>query len=112
MRLAENEEVAGLRDVLRRRAPMHPAAMRLANDPCQLPDQWHDRVAGARKTLVDALAVEAVEARCQCDRVGGLLRDDFELGLGARQRDLDIEPGLPAVLLAVEGADAGIGNSG
>src|SRR5206468_4317540 len=44
------------------------------------------------------------------DRLGGLLRDDAELGLGMGQRDLDIEPGLPAVFLLVEGADAGIGN--
>ena len=54
VRLAQHQQVAGLGDVLRRRAPMHPAAMRLADDAAQFPDQRHDRVAGARETLVDA----------------------------------------------------------
>jgi hypothetical protein len=110
MRLAQDDEVAGLRDVLRRRAPMHPAAMRLADDPRQFPDQRHNRVAGAREAFVDALAVEQFEACRARDRLGGLLRDDVELGLGARQRRLDIKPGLPTVLLLVKRADAGIGN--
>ena len=110
MRLAQDQQVAGLRDVLRRCAPMHPAAMRLADDPRQLPHQRHDRMAGAGETLIDALAVEAAELCGAGDRLGGFLGDDAELGLGTGQRDLDIEPGLPAVLLLVEGADAGIGN--
>jgi hypothetical protein len=67
-------------------------------------------MAGAGEALIDALAVEAVELGGAGDRLGGFLRDDLELGLGMGQRDLDIEPGLPAVLLAVEGADPGIGN--
>ena len=32
MRLTQHQQIAGLRDVLRRRAPMHPAAMRLADN--------------------------------------------------------------------------------
>ena len=111
VRLAQHQEVAGLRDVLRRRAPMHPAAMRLADDARQFPDQRHDRVAGAGKPLVDARAVEQVEPRRGGDRLGRLVRDDAELGLRLGQRDLDIEPGLPAVFDAVEGADAGIGHA-
>ena len=110
VRLAQHQQVAGLRDVLRRRAPMHPAAMRLADDARQFPDQRHDRVAGAGEALVDALAVEQVEPRRGGDRLGRLVRDDAELGLRLGQRGLDIEPGLPAVFHAVEGADAGIGH--
>ena len=45
------------------------------------------------------------------DRLGRRAGDDAELGLGARQRDLDVEPGLPAVLQAVERAQAGIGDA-
>src|SRR5207248_4920826 len=111
VRLAQDEEVAGLGDVLRRGAPMHPAAMRLADDPAQFPDQWHDRVAGAGETLVDTGAVEQVEPGGAHDRLGRFGRDDAELGLGAGQCRLDIEPGLPAVFQLVEGADAGVGDA-
>jgi len=111
MRLAQHKQIAGLGYVLRRRAPVHPAAMRLADDSRQFPDQRHDRVAGAREPLVDALAVEEVEAGGAGDSLGRFLRDDAELGLRAGQRDLDIEPGLPAVFLLVEGADAGVRNA-
>ena len=68
-------------------------------------------MAGAGEALVDAGAVEQVEAGGAGDRLGRLLGDDAELGLRPGQRDLDIEPGLPAVLLLVERADAGIGDA-
>ena len=57
------------------------------------------RVAGAGEALVDARAVQQLEPRRGGDRLGRLVRDDAEFGLRAGQRDLDIEPGLPAVLL-------------
>ena len=63
VRLAQHQQIAGLGDVLRRRPPMHPAAMRLADDAAEFPDQRHDRVAGAGKALVDAGAVEEFEMR-------------------------------------------------
>ena len=63
VRLAQHQKVAGLRDVLRRGAPMHPAAMRLADDAAELPDQRHERVAGAGEALVDARAVQQLEPR-------------------------------------------------
>ena len=107
MRLAQHQQIAGLGDVLRRRPPMHPAAMRLADDPAEFPDQRHDRVAGAGEALVDAGAVEEFEMRRPRDRLGRRLRDDAELGLRLGQCRLDIEPGLPAVFLAIERADAG-----
>jgi hypothetical protein len=66
-------------------------------------------VAGTGETLVDAAPVEQVETGGGGDRLGRLGRDDAEFGLRPGQRDLDIEPSLPAVFDAVEGADAGIG---
>ena len=112
VRLAQHQKIAGLGDVLRGGAPMHPAAVRLADDAAEFPDQRHERVAGAGEAFVDARAVHQLEPRLGGDRLGRLGRDDAELGLGAGQRGLDIEPGLPAVLQAIEGADAGIGHAG
>ena len=81
VRLAQHQKVAGLGDVLRRRAPMHPAAMRLADDAAQLPHQRHDGVAGAGKALVEAGAVHQLVMRRFDNRVGSFPGDDAELGL-------------------------------
>ena len=112
MGLAQHQEVAGLGDVLRRRAPMHPAAMRLADNPAQLPDQRHDGVAGARETFVEPGAVHQVVMRRLYDGRGGFVGDDAEFGLRLGQRRLDIEPGLPAVLQPIKRANAGVGDAG
>ena len=77
--------------------------MRLADDAAELPHQRHERVAGAGEALVDARAVHQVELRRRGDRLGRLGGNDAELGLRVGQRRLDIEPGLPAVLHAIEG---------
>ena len=111
MRLAQHQQVAGLGDVLRRRTPVHPAAVLLADHARQLPDQRHDGVAGAGEALVDARAIEQLQPRGARDRLGGIGGDDAEFGLRAGQRDLDVQPGLPAVLQPVQRADAGIGNA-
>ena len=47
MRAMQHEQVAGTDDVLRGRAPMDPAAVRVADDSAQLPNQRYDRVPGA-----------------------------------------------------------------
>jgi len=110
--LAQHQQVAGLRDILRRCPPMHPPAMRLADNSAELPDQWHDGVAGAREPLVDARSVEQFQPRCTGDRVGRRLRDDAELRLRLGERDFDVEPRLPSIFLAKERANPGIGNAG
>src|SRR5687768_10505911 len=66
---------------------------------------------GAREAFLDARAVEQLEFRAAGDRFGGFARDDAELGLRPRERGFDIEPGLPAVLLSIERADAGIADA-
>jgi hypothetical protein len=86
--------------------------MGLADDPRQLPDERHDRMAGAGKALIDPGTVEKFEPGLGRDRVGRLLRDDAELGLGFGQGRLDIEPGLPSVLLGIKRADPRIRNPG
>ena len=45
------------------------------------------------------------------NRVGCLFRDDPEFGLRVGERGFDIEPGLPAILQPIEGADAGVGDA-
>ena len=111
VRLAQHQQIAGLGDVLRGRAPVHPAAVRLADDAAELPHQRHERVAGAREALVDARAVHQLQPRLRGDRLGRFGRNDAEFGLRAGQRDLDVEPGLPAVLQPIERADAGVGDA-
>ena len=110
--LAQHQKVAGLGDVLRRGAPMHPAAMRFADDAAEFPDQRHDRVAGAGEAFVDARPVHQLELRLGRDRLGRVGRDDAQFCLGAGQRGLDVEPRLPAVLQAIESTDAGIRYAG
>ncbi len=112
VRLAQDQQIAGLGDVLRGGAPVDPAAVRVADDAAEFPDQGDDGVAGAGEAFVDAGAVHVVQARGTGDGFGGSGWDDAELGLGAGQRDLHVEPGLPAVFQAIEGADAGVGDAG
>jgi len=108
VRLAQYQQVAGLRDVLRRGAPMHPAAIGLAGDSAQLPNQGHDRMASTREPLVDPRAVEEFEMRGPPDRRRRALGDDPQLLLCLGECRLDIEPSLPAVFEAVERADTGV----
>ena len=56
--LAQHHKIAGLRDVLRRRPPMHPPTVWFANNPAEFPDQRDDSVASAREPLVYACPVE------------------------------------------------------
>ena len=112
MGLAQHQQIAGLGDVLRGGAPMHPAAMRLADDAAQLPDQRDDRVTGAGETFVDARPVHQLQPCLGGDGIGRFSRNDAEFCLGAGQGGLDIEPRLPAVLQSIEGADAGVRYAG
>ncbi len=108
MRLPQHQQVAGLGDVLRRGAPMHPAAMRLPDDTGKLPHQRHDGVPGASEPLVDPRAVQQFHPRPARNRLGGIARNDAQLGLRPGQRDLHVQPGLPAILQAIQRPDAGI----
>jgi hypothetical protein len=91
MRLAQHQEIAGLGDVLRRGAPMHPTTVRLADDAPEFPDQRHQSVPRAGKAFIDARPVHQLELGFGRDRFGGRSRDDAEPGLGVGQRRLDIE---------------------
>jgi hypothetical protein len=68
--LAQHQQVAGLGDVLRRGAPMNPAAVRLAHDAAEFPDQRDEGVAGALEALVDARPVHQLELRFRGDGLG------------------------------------------
>jgi hypothetical protein len=112
VRLAQHQKVAGLGDVLRGRPPVHPAAVRLAHDAAELPDQRHDGVAGAGESLVDPGTVHEVQPGFRGDHLGRRGGNDPQVRLRPGQRDLDVEPGLPAVLQSIERADARIRDSG
>ncbi len=88
---------------------MHPAAMRLANDPAKLPDQGNNGVARPREALIDARAVHDAQPSGGGNGVGGVGGNDAKLTLRPRQGGLDVEPRLPAVLQAVKRAYARIG---
>src|ERR1700719_2660094 len=90
---------------------MHPAAMGFAGDPAQFPDERYDRVAGAGEPFVDAGPVEQVEMCGASDRLGCAAGDDGQFLLRLGERRFDIEPSLPAVFEAVEGADTGVGDA-
>lgn len=111
VRAADDEELAGLRDVLCRRTPVHVAARVAAADPVQLPDQRHQGMAGTRQSGPDRRHVEQGELRVAPDLAGGVTRDDPELGLGLGQGRLHVEPGLIARRLAEERAHPGIGDA-
>src|SRR5262245_7203969 len=106
VRLAQKQEITGLRDVLRRCTPVHPAAMGITDHARQLPNKRHKSVAGARKARIDARAIQQLKpcsSRDGCRRLGW---NDRELCLRPRQRHFDVEPGLPAALLRVDGPNA------
>ena len=79
--LAQHQKIAGLRDVLRRRPPMHPPAVWFADNPAEFPDQRDDSVPGAREPLVDACPVEKLQPSRARDRFRRVRGNNAELGL-------------------------------
>ena len=55
VRAAQLEHIAGLCDVLRRRAPVRVAACIARANPIQLPDQRHQRVTGHGQPVLHTL---------------------------------------------------------
>ena len=94
MRPPREEQLSGLGDVLGRGAPVDVSSGVAVTDPVQLPDQRHERVAGALEPRPDRLPVQEREPRLPGDLLGGVRGDDPELGLRLRQRRFDVEPGL------------------
>src|SRR5258705_443861 len=95
--LAQHQKIAGLGDVLRRGAPMHPAAVRLADDAAELPHQRDQRVAGAGEALVDPRAVHQLEPGLRGDGFGRGARNDAPLAAMAYCYEQGWTAGLPVV---------------
>ena len=57
MGATQEEELTGLRDVLRRGTPVHVAAGVAVAHAVQLPDQRHERMAGARQAGMDVVQI-------------------------------------------------------
>ena len=106
VRLPENEQIAGLHDVLRRRPPMDPAAMRFADDAGEFPDERNNGVTGPHKRLIDPHAVHQMQMRLLRNRHRGILRDNPQIRLRAGQRRFHVHPALPAIFELVQRPDA------
>jgi hypothetical protein len=87
------EDHAGVDDVLRGRAPVHPAPV-LARQALDLAHHGHDGVGGPGEVALHRVQVEQLDAGGSPDRLGGLRRDQAQLGLGSGQGGLDVEPAL------------------
>ena len=108
VRMPHLEELAGLGDVLGGGAPVHVATGLALTGAIELPDQRHQRMAGAGQALAHRGQVEEGEVRLGDDLARGRLRDDLQLGLGQRERGLDVQPRLKARRLREEGPYAGV----
>ena len=109
--LADLQEVARLGDVLRRRAPVGVAAGIALAEPVELPHQRDQAVPRDAQALGHAVEVEQLEPRPALDLRRGRLGNHADLGLGPGERDLDVEPRLPARLAREEIADAGVADT-
>src|SRR6266581_1994755 len=96
VRSAYLEELAGLRDVLGRGAPVHVAAGITLADAIQRPDQRHQRMAGLRQAGAHGREVQILEMRLADDLASGAFGDNAQLGLRLRQGRLHVEPRLEA----------------
>ena len=87
------EDERGVDDVLRRRTPVHPAAL-VAAALDERPDQRNERMLRRRDSLAQLREVVEARVRLGGDPLGGRCGDDADLGLSLGERTLDVEPGL------------------
>ena len=98
-RRAQLEHERGVDDVLAGRAPVHVARrarIGLGDLGGERIDQRDGDIAGGGGRFAQRRDVVAFGARRLGDRVDGARRNDADLRLGARQRDLEIEHALQA----------------
>jgi hypothetical protein len=105
---AHLEELAGLRDVLGGRAPVHVAAGVALTGAVQRPHQRDQRVSGARQPLPDRREIQEGEVRLANDLPRSRLGNDAQLALRLGESGLDVQPGLEARGLGEERADTGV----
>ena len=106
VRLPDEQELSRLRDVLRRRAPMHIASSVPFTDPVQFPDERHQRMARARQAGPHGLQIEIGEVRLARNLFGGAGRNDAQIGLRQGQGSFHIQPRLIAHCFREQRADA------
>ncbi len=104
-RLDQNERLADLHhrrrigDVLRRRAPVAPFAEAVAAQRDELLHHRQHRIADALGLRFEFGEVDLGDIAMPADFVGGFFRDDAEPRLRPRQRGLEVEIFLDAVLI-------------
>ena len=108
MRPPHQQELPGLRDVLRRRAPVHVAAGVAVAHPVQFPDQRHQGMPGARQALPHGVHVEVRKLRLASDLRGRLCRDDVEFRLCLCESGFDVQPSLVTRRFREQAANAGV----
>jgi len=96
VRSTQQDQLAGLRDVLCGRAPVDVAAGVALADAIEFPNDRYQPVPRDAQPLDDAVAIEQFQLRLARDLVGRLGGDHPHLRLGTRERHLDVEPRLPA----------------
>src|SRR5437762_1768613 len=79
--LPHQEELPGLRDVLRGRTPVDVSTSVPLADAIQFPDEWHQRMARARQPSVYGLQVDVREVRLARNLCGGAGWNDAQFGL-------------------------------
>ena len=95
--LADLHDGRGVGDVLGGGAPVAPFAETALAEIDELRDHRQHRIADPLGLLLQLLDVELVELAVLEDFVAGLLRDDAQLGLRAREAGLEVEILLDAV---------------
>ena len=103
-RLADLEHRRGVRDVLRRGAPVAVFAQLVAAQRIKLRDDAKDGIADPLRLLAQLRHIDLVDGAVLDDLVGGFLGNDFQSGLNAGQRRFDIQVLLSAVLIRPHGA--------
>src|ERR1700677_490820 len=98
MDFAQNQDVAGLGDVLGRGAPMDPASVRLADDASQFDDQRHQRMTCQCDPIPDAIEIQAIDSAGGRYRLGRVPWNDAKIGLSQGEGRFDLKPRLPALL--------------
>jgi hypothetical protein len=102
--LADLKHRRGIRDVLRRGAPVAVFAQLVAAQRVELRDDAKDGIADPFRLLAQFHHVDLVNGAVPDDLVGGFLRDDFQSGLNAGQGRFDVQVFLSAVLIRPYGA--------
>ena len=105
MDFAQNQDVAGLGDVLGRGAPMDPTSVRLTDGATKFDDQRHQRMTGPRDPIPDEVEIQVIDSADGRYRLRRVPWNDAKIGLSQGERSFDLKPRLPALLRPEQSVD-------